>query len=225
MKYKSLTKQAEFEENPFVERAIEDIKIVQKTQLIRPQSNKEIQLIVNSGTGEVSGHSAFMRYVEVDEAQFAKVYLSQFAAFWELTKPAIRVFGYILTRLKIKEDYFYFDMEDCMAYTEYTHRNNVLTGLACLVECGIIARSTKSYKYFINPLVVFNGNRVTFAKTYIKKKKEANESQLDLFKEVAALPTAKPKEAVSSDKTQKIMDSKRKRHEANNSKLGAVGKK
>lgn len=224
MKYKSLTKQAEFEENPFVERAIEDIKIVQKTQLIRPQSNKEIQLIVNSGTGEVSGHSAFMRYVEVDEAQFAKVYLSQFAAFWELTKPAIRVFGYILTRLKIKEDYFYFDMEDCMVYTQYTHRNNVLTGLTCLVECGIIARSTKSYKYFINPLVVFNGNRVTFAKTYIKKKKEVNEAQLDLFKEVAALPTAKPKKVVSTDKTQQIIENKRKRHEVDKSKSGAVGK-
>jgi len=218
MKYKSLTKQAEFEENPFVERAIEDIKIVQKTQLIRPQNNKEIQLIVNSGTGEVSGHSAFMRYVEVDEAQFAKVYLSQFAAFWELTKPAIRVFGYILTRLKIKEDFFYFDMEDCMVYTEYTHRNNVLTGLTCLIECGIIARSTKSYKYFINPLVVFNGNRVTFAKTYIKKKKEVNEAQLDLFKEIAAPPTAKSKELVSTEKTEQIMESKRKRLVANKPK-------
>lgn len=218
MKYKSLTKQAEFEENPFVERAIEDIKIVQKTQLIRPQSNKEIQLIVNSGTGEVAGHSAFMRYVEVDEAQFAKVYLSQFAAFWELTKPAIRVFGYILTRLKIKEDYFFFDMEDCMAYTKYTHRNNVLTGLACLIECGIIARSTKSYKYFINPLVVFNGNRVTFAKTYIKKKKEANEAQLDLFKEVLELPKTRAKKAVPTEKTQQIIESKRRRLESDKTK-------
>jgi len=152
------------------------------------------------------------------------VYLSQFAAFWELTKPAIRVFGYILTRLKIKEDYFYFDMEDCMAYTEYTHRNNVLTGLACLVECGIIARSTKSYKYFINPLVVFNGNRVTFAKTYIKKRKEVNEAQLDLFKEVVALPTAKPKKVASTDKTQQIIENKRKRDAADNHKSGAVGK-
>jgi hypothetical protein len=181
MKYKSLTKQVVFDENPFVERAIEDIKIVQKTQLIRPQNGKEIQLIVNSGSGEIAGHTAFMRYVEVDEEQFAKVYLSQFAAFWELTRPAIRTFGYILTRLKPKEDFFYFDMEDCMTYTKYTHRNNILTGLACLIECGIIARSSKSYKYFINPLVVFNGNRVSFAKTYIKKKKEANKAQLDLF--------------------------------------------
>ena len=89
MKYKALTKQEAFDENPFVEKAIRDIKIVQKTQVVRPQNQNEIQLIVNSGSGEVQGHTAFMRYVEVDEEQFAKVYLSQFAAFWELTKPAI----------------------------------------------------------------------------------------------------------------------------------------
>jgi hypothetical protein len=182
MKYKALTKQEAFDENPFVEKAIRDIKIVQRTQVVRPQNQNEIQLIVNSGSGEVQGHTAFMRYVEVDEEQFAKVYLSQFAAFWELTKPAIRVFGYILTRVKPKQDYFYFDMEDCMTYTGYTHRNNILTGLSCLIECGIIARSNKAYKYFINPLVVFNGDRVSFAKTYIKRKKEkVNSQQLSMF--------------------------------------------
>ena len=148
----------------------------------------------------------------------AKVYLSQFAAFWELTKPAIRVFGYVLTGPKIKEDFFYFDMEDCMVSTEYTHRNNVLTGLTCLIECSRMACSTKSYKYFINPLVVFNGNRVTFAKTYIKKKKEVNEAQLDLFKEVAAPLTANSKKLVSTEKTEQIIESKRKRLAVNKPK-------
>ena len=69
-----------------------------------------------------------------------------------------------------------------MVYTGYTHRNNILTGLSCLIECGIIARSNKAYKYFINPLVVFNGDRVSFAKTYIKRKKEkVSSQQLSMF--------------------------------------------
>ncbi len=170
MKYNPITKQPAFEENPFVEKAIQDIKIVQKTQVIRPENKGEIQLIVNSGSGEVQGHTAFMKFVEVDEMQFAKVYISQFASFWELTKPAIRVFGFIITILKPKQDFFNFDMDDCMKYTGYTQRNHILTGLSCLIDCGIIARSNKSYKYFINPLVVFNGDRVSFAKTYIKRR-------------------------------------------------------
>jgi hypothetical protein len=72
---------------------------------------------------------------------------------------------------------------------------------------------------------VFNGNRVTFAKTYIKKKKEVNEAQLDLFKEVEALPPAKPKKVVSTEKTQQIIENKRKRLAADKPNSGAVAKK
>jgi hypothetical protein len=184
MNYKSIKNQPEHSENPFVEKAIEDIKIVKKTQVVRSKDRGEIQMIVSDG-GEIQGYSQFLRFVEVDESQFAKVYLSQFTSFWELSKPAIRVFGYILTVLKPKEDKFYFEMDECLAYTKYTHSNNVLTGLSNLIECGIIARSTKHYIYYINPLVVFNGDRVSFTKTYIKKKQVSNPNQLDIFNTVA----------------------------------------
>jgi intergrase/recombinase len=190
MKYKKITDTPEFETNPFLERAIEDIKTVRKTQIIRAQDKSEIQMIVNRD-GEVEGHSAFMRFIEVDEERFAKVYLSQFTAFWDLSKPAIRVFGYILSILKPNEDSFIFDIDDCVKYTKYSQGNHVLTGLAALIECGIIARSNKHYRYFINPMIVFNGSRVTFAKTYIKKRKEDNINQmnLSLFDDPKLLPS------------------------------------
>ena len=181
MGYKKVKQYETFVENPFVERAIKDIKIVQKTQVVRPRNKNEIQLIVNS-SGEVEGHTAFMKFVEVDEEQFAKVYLSQFAAFWELSKPAIRVFGYILTALKPKQDAFFLEMNRCLEYTQYKHPKDILTGISNLIECGIIARSDSHFKYFINPLVVFNGDRVSFAKTYVKKKKgQVDSHQLSMF--------------------------------------------
>jgi hypothetical protein len=187
MAYKSVKQYETFKENPFVEKAIQDIKIIQKTQVIRSKNRDEIQMIVNSD-GEVEGHTAFMKFVEVDEEQFAKVYLSQFTAFWELPKSAIRVFGFIINILKPKKDEFYLEMTKCLEYTKYKHPKDVLSGLSGLIECGIIARSDSHFKYFINPLVVFNGDRVSFAKTYIKKKKEAGKAQLDLFelKELAS---------------------------------------
>ena len=187
MKYAKLKAQPTFNENPFVEQAMNDIKVVRKTQVVRPENRDEIQMITSTD-GEVTGYTAFMRFVELDEERFAKVYLSQFTAFWELTKPAIRVFGYILSILKPKQDEFFLEMDKCLAYTKYTHANSVLSGLAVLVECGIIARSNSHFKYFINPLVVFNGDRVTFAKTYVKKKKDKEKqdrNQLDLFQQEA----------------------------------------
>ncbi|GAB3051242.1 replication/maintenance protein RepL [Spirosoma pulveris] len=187
MKYKRLTEQEAFKENPFIEKAIQDVRIVKRQQVIRPKNRDEIQQIVSTD-GEVTGYTAFTRFIEVDEEKFAKVYLSQFAFFWELSKPAIKVFGYILTVLQPKKDTFIFRMDDCLRHTGYTHRNNVLTGLASLVECNIIARSVYDWEYFINPLVVFNGDRVAFTKMYVKKKKDkekANTSQLDLFQQEA----------------------------------------
>jgi hypothetical protein len=40
-----------------------------------------------------------------------------------------------------------------------------------LVENNIIARGPADNLYFINPMVIFNGDRVSFTKTYVKKQK------------------------------------------------------
>lgn len=170
MKYNKITKYEGFEENPFLEKAIEDIEIIKKTQIIRAKERSEVKLIVDEKSGSVEGHTAFMRFIEVDEERFTKLYLSQFSSFWDLSKPAIRVFGYIMNVLQPNKDWFYFSMEDCLKYTNYSHRNSITNALSMLIEVGLIARSNNHIKYFINPLVVFNGSRVTFAKTYIKKK-------------------------------------------------------
>jgi len=178
---KKYTKISDFEnhqENPFLDKAVNDVKIIKKTEIIRPKGSGEIQMIVNDA-GEVTGHSAFVRFVEVDEEKFAKLYLSQLSTFWELSKPAIRVFTYILTILIPKKDEFYFFMEDCLKYTKYASERSVLEGLTDLIKAGIIARGKDSIRYYINPLVVFNGDRVTFAKTYIRKKKASREIPAD----------------------------------------------
>lgn len=115
------------------------------------------------------GHTTFIRQVEVDEDKFAKLYLSNFSAFHELGKQAIKIFGYILEQLIPNRDMFMFFMDECMVHTGYATKKPIYKGLADLVEAEIIARGPSDTNYFINPLIVFNGNRVTFAKTYVKK--------------------------------------------------------
>lgn len=182
--YKPIKDLPKYTENPFVEKAIEQVdeNTVQKKRFIKGTKGIE-QTIINSD-GEVTGQTAFLQQIEVDEDKFAKLYLSQFASFWDLSKPAIRVFGYIITNCLIpNKDIFYVDKEEALQYTGYSSERYILTGLSVLCEHGIIARSTNSYKYFINPLVVFNGNRITFAKTYVKKRrtkeKDPNQREID----------------------------------------------
>jgi hypothetical protein len=75
-----------------------------------------------------------------------------------------------------KKDEFIFMLEDCMQYTKYNSETSIRIGLTSLLKANIIARGRADVLYFINPMVAFNGDRVTFAKTYIKKQ---NQKKLD----------------------------------------------
>ncbi|MCE8872381.1 MFS transporter [Bacteroides fragilis] len=175
-------------ENPFMKQAIEDIEnhVVKKYKSSTGSDKKAVVAVADTDTGEVF-RTSFIRQIEVDEEQFAKLYLNSFAAFFDLSQAAIRVFGYIMTCMKPKNDMIMFILEDCLEYTKYTSKGTVYRGLAELVKAEIIARGINENLWFINPLIVFNGDRVSFTKTYVrkkslstKKKAEENERQLSL---------------------------------------------
>ena len=76
-----------------------------------------------------------------------------------------------MTVLLPKKDEFYFILDDCLKYTGYKNHKSIHEGLASLLNASIIARGKTEHFYYINPMIAFNGDRVTFAKTYIKKQK------------------------------------------------------
>lgn len=170
---KKLTEFEKNTENPFLKQAVEQVNnnIVKKYKTATKTGQNAILQALDPNTGELVGHTQFIRQIEVDEEQFAKLYLSNFSAFFDLKPQAIRVFGYILTQLTPNKDEFIFDREDCMEYTGYKSDKSVFIGLTSLLNNEIIARGKTDYKYFINPMIAFNGNRITFAKTYVKKQK------------------------------------------------------
>lgn len=180
-------------ENPFIKQAIEEIdkNIVKRYKSSTGTDKRAVLQAVDPNSGELLGHTSFIRQIEIDEEQFTKFYLSNFKAFFGLSERAIRVFGYILTKLATNSDEFLFFIDECLVYTEYKAKKAVYNGLTELIQAEIIAKGKTDTFFFINPMVVFNGSRVTFAKTYVKKntaqslkaqqKELANKNQLDLF--------------------------------------------
>lgn len=171
------------EKNPFVERAIEEVNghIVKKYKTASKTDQRATLQAIDPKTGEFIGHTTFVRQIEVDEDKFTKIYLSQFSAFFDLKTQGVRVFGYIMTKLIPGHDTFQFFLKEALKYTGYKTKESIYQGLAQLVAAEIIARTEHDVIYFINPLVAFNGNRVTYAKTYVKKKKEKDPDQLNMF--------------------------------------------
>ena len=108
-------------ENPFITQAVEQVNnnIVKKYRTASKTGEKAILRAFDENTGEVLGHTQFVRQIEVDEEQFTKLYLSNFSKFFDLPPSAIKVFGYIMTALVPKKDMFLFVLEDCLEYTKY----------------------------------------------------------------------------------------------------------
>lgn len=175
-------------ENPFLKEAIEQIQsgIVKKYKNTSGTSRNAILQAVNS-EGELVGHTSFIQQIEVDEQKFTKIYLSQFSAFFELNQQGIKVFGYIMTKLNPKQDMFIFLMDECREYTGYKNHRSVHQGVSALLENKIIARGPSDSLYFINPMIAFNGDRVSFTKTYVKKQKgkQIDPNQINLLDAIA----------------------------------------
>jgi hypothetical protein len=173
-------------ENPFIEEAIEDVerhkvKKIRKINAAGDLAKEAGQIVVQSSTGEPIAYGAFMEYIELDEKQFAKFYVSELERFYELNQSGRKVLSYLITKLKPNQDIVVLRIPECLEYTGYKHKKNVMDGIGNLIQNSVIARAKYENEYFINPMVLFNGNRVTYARTIIKKKQEVMKNQIGLF--------------------------------------------
>ncbi len=156
-------------ENPFAEQALVHIgnAVVSRKTM---GANKDEGAILKAidGNGQILGNTVFMRNKSVDEEQFAKFFFAGFKAFYDLKPSSIKVFGYILKQLRPNSDEFVLLVDECAAAINYSS-STVYQALGELGRANIIARGKAECLFYINPMVVFNGDRVTFATTYINK--------------------------------------------------------
>lgn len=145
--------------NPFIDDLITEVKI--KTKNIIAGSSDKL-LVVSQDTGQVEGHTQFVKMVKRDTTQFIKFFTSKLTSFFELSKRAQKILSYIMNKTMVGKDYVYFEYSECTDYTGYTSHTTINSALAELIEKKIIARSLSNFKYFINPTIFFNGDRVSF---------------------------------------------------------------
>lgn len=160
-----------YENNPFIENAIHTINSNTSTKKQFMRGDRGIQSQVVNQEGELVGQSIFVRMVELDEDKFAKIYLAELGILWDMKKPALKLFSYVMTVLIPNRDDFFLSPSKAMDYTGYKTKTALNNAISQLLELGVMARSVEDNWFYINPLFVFNGNRVTFAKTYIRKQK------------------------------------------------------
>ena len=172
-----------YEVNPFIDRLTVKTR-GRKVTVARGST------LVDMETGEIEGITEIAQVVEVDEAQFVKLYTKDLAIWFDLNKSAMRVFGALLTVIQesaIGRDIVFFDVRSEALKPFKISKPTFYRGLDELIEKGFIARHLSPGWFFINPAMFFNGNRARFIKEY--RVKEAKQG--DLFNETPpGLPAA-----------------------------------
>lgn len=174
--YKKITDHQTNEANPFIQETVEYVRKGKKT--IYMGTRKGTEVIVDSETGEITGHAIFAKRVSYDRGEFRKVYVDSIAAFFDLSKPALKVFGFILAEMPTDTDSIFLNVKKCKEATGYASTKTINTGLSELMENKFIARGFQNHMYYINPTVFFNGNRVTFLNDYYGKVKKSRTKKL-----------------------------------------------
>jgi len=123
-------------------------------------------------TGEINheegGHYIYSKR-EVDPTEFIKVYTAGISAMYNLTKSGLKAFHYCTTRLIPDSDKIYIYIPDMAEFCGWKSKKQAYVGLKELIRAGIIAPSFHPGIWFINPQVIFNGNRLVLVRELRKK--------------------------------------------------------
>lgn len=156
-----------YKENPFWD----GTEVQVGTKMIRVAGGRHV-----NDDGESVAHSGIHVIREVDESEFLKIYTRNVKAIFDLKPTSQRVLQYLMTELQKtpNADAIYLAWFDADSYFS---ENNLSVSRASfhrsmkeLLEKGFIAESTSPNKYWFNPNLFFNGNRMSFVHEFRKRK-------------------------------------------------------
>lgn len=174
-----------FEKNPFVFENTENARL---TMQLPTKTKKKIignsdLGVVNVQTGEVEGGNFLYTEKSVDEEQFAKVYLKQMHHLYGLKRTGLQTLHYLLSKLEPNKDLVYIFYPEMQNFCGWINKRSCYAGLKELMAHKFIAPSLMAGWWFINPHIIFNGNRLTLITNYTKKETNEQTNHLQMLGE------------------------------------------
>ena len=155
-----------YKANPFAKETLKYIK--PKNAKVGWVRKKKLLVDESSGEQEDIAYNAIYVKKNVDVQQYNKLYLKGLKTLFGLNKTAQKVLEYIFSKVEKNRDYIIFSMQECKDSCNYSSNQIVYSGLASLIKADMIARTGEHFKYWINPTMMFNGDRLVLMTEYIK---------------------------------------------------------
>jgi len=173
---KEKTKLVKHAENPFLN--VHEITYKNQQVLFSNTSQDHEVALLNQSTGETTP-TQVVSYRRVDDEEFVKLFTANIALTFNLSPSGRKVFDLLLRVMQktaIGKDQVYLSDEVREEALEEFPRlklgkSTFYRGIDDLIKNQIIARSKRTNVYFINPHLVFNGNRLTITQ-HIERKQE-----------------------------------------------------
>lgn len=165
---------ARYQENPFWD----NLEMDTHKRRVRLKGENGPKALVSMGTGEREGVAEVSRVYEVDGEKFIKVFTRYLTVFFDISKNGQKLFEFALFeagRNKNKDSLF-LHPKDADRYHKAMGRSgysqaSFYRAADELCTAEILARSDVAWKFFINPGVFWNGDRVDFI-TQLRKAPE-----------------------------------------------------
>jgi hypothetical protein len=150
-----------YERNPLLKS--HTIKLKERTVKVGSQRD-----LLDVETGEVTNVNAIYQRKLVDSERFAKVYLDGLTKTFGLTKTSLRVFQSILKLCEKDTDSLWLNFMTVSKLDNELSERTFYRGLRELIQHEFIAYSDIPNKFWINPHLFFNGDRVKFITEYVR---------------------------------------------------------
>lgn len=138
---------------------------------------KSDKMLVSKDDSTVSEALFLSKRMTLDKDDFIKVFHSQLQIMFDLSKTALKVFGYIASITKMHDDRVIFEKGECTKYTGYRSNETIYRALTELVSAEFIAKTNNPNVFYINPQVFFKGDRLVLINDY--RLKSNNKIQKD----------------------------------------------
>lgn len=152
--------------NPFINQIMLHITENKTSATASAVGTKEV---LNEKTGELEPMKMlFLKKITkiTDHQEFCKVYLGSFKHFFHLPNSAVNLLEYIMTNIQYGSDRICLHVATVVDETGFT-KSGIYKSIIKLLSANIIAKADKRNCYFINPSVLFKGERITLINEFV----------------------------------------------------------
>lgn len=151
--------------NPFIAPIVEHVYDSKSRKII----GHSWQDVIDKGSGEINKQKILVLGEQkvLDNQQYCKLYMGQMRSFFGLSKKTLITLEYIMDNIKYGED------KICLYYPDLQQKLGLIrsTMYGCinqLLKVGILARANTPACFYINPAVVFKGDRIAIVQQFIR---------------------------------------------------------